>query len=249
MSGPAPQNLPARTRALLEELLAEFIASRHRPSELVSREGMGRGARHALFYCLGYLAKAEGRVTEADIRFAENLMTGLKLSPRARRKAIRRFHQGRDTADISALRLTRFRMLAPWRERTSLLIGLCLCHGAQLFGAPERPRRYRCEDAFARLGLPMAAMDRIFRLYRQELWVSEPPPKPETLQDAYRILGVRSGDSFEHIKRNYRREVSRHHPDKLGDDLTPAEKARAREQLLRLQQAWEVIKRRERLTR
>ncbi|MGM0569349.1 DnaJ domain-containing protein [Marinobacter sp.] len=249
MSGRDPQHLQPRTQALLEELVSDFIACRHRPSELISRHRVGRGARNALFYCLGYLAKADGRVTEDDIRFAEHLMTGLALPPRQRSKAIRRFHQGRDSAELSALKLTGFRLLGPWPQHTSLLIGLCVCHGAQLFGAPGKPRRYRCEDAFYQLGLPLAAMDRIFRLYRQEVWISAPPPKPETLQDAYHILGVQAGDSFAHIKRRYRREVSRYHPDKLSDELTSAERTHARDQLLRLQQAWEVIKRRERLTR
>ena len=249
MSGRDSQHLHPRTQALLEELLSDFIACRHRPSELISRYRIGLGARNALFYCLGYLAKADGRVTENDIRFAEHLMTGLGLSPRQRRKAIRRFHHGRDSAQLSALKLTGFRLQGPWPQRTSLLIGLCLCHSAGLFGAPEKPRRYRCEDAFYHQGLPLAAMDRVFRLYRQEVWISAPAPKPETLQDAWHILGVQPGASFTHIKRRYRQEVSRYHPDKLGDNLSATEKAHARDQLLRLQQAWEVVKRRERLTR
>lgn len=249
MSASDPQHLPPRTRARLEEMLADFIACGHQPSKLIRRQRLGRGARHALFYCLGYLAKADGRITESDIRFAENLMQGLQLAPGARRRAIRRFHQGRDAVELSALRLTGFRLLGPWRSNTNLLLGLCLCHGAQLFGAPERPRRYRCEDAFYRLGLPLGVLDRIFRHYREQVWISEPPPKPESLQDAYHILGVQSADSFTDMKRAYRREVSRYHPDKLGNNLPPAEEARARDQLLRLQQAWEVIKRRERVSR
>ena len=249
MSGSDQQSLPALTRAHLEELLSDFIAQGHQPTKLVAHHTIGRGARQALFYCLGYIAKADGRVTEHDIRYAENLMSGLKLTTRARRKAIRRFQQGRDSTSLSPLRLTWLRLVAPWRQRTNLLIGLCLCHGAQIHGTPGRPRRYRCEDAFYRLGLPMAAMDRIYRVYRKDVWVAEPPPKPETLQDAYHILGVSASVSFTDIKRAYRREVSRYHPDKLGNNLTPAEQARARDQLLRLQQAWEVVKRRERVTR
>lgn len=249
MSGSDQHSLPARTRAHLEELLSDFIANGHQPTRMIARHTMGRGASQALFYCLGYIAKAEGRVTENDIRYAENLMTGLRLSPRARRKAIRRFHQGRDTTELSPLRLAWLRLTAPWRQRHDLLIGLCLCHGTQLQGTPERARRYRCEDAFCRLGLPLVAMDRIYRIYREEVWVGEPPPKPESLQDAYDILGVTTSVSFTDIKRAYRREVSRYHPDKLGDNLTPVEQARARDQLLRLQQAWEVVKRRERVTR
>ena len=249
MSDSHLHSLPARTHAHLEELLSDFIASRHQPSKMAARHTIGRGARQALFYCLGYVAKAEGRVTESDIRYAENLMTSLRLGARARRKAIRRFHQGRDSVELSPLRLAWFRLMSPWRQRTNLLIGLCLCHGAQLQGTPERPRRYRCEDAFCRLGLPLAAIDRIYRVYQEDVWVGEAPPKPETLQDAYRILGVTPAVSFSDIKRAYRREVSRYHPDKLGNDLPAAEQARAPDQLLRLQQAWEVIKRRERVTR
>lgn len=249
MSESHRHSLPARTHAYLEELLSDFIASRHQPTRMVARHTIGRGARQALFYCLGYVAKADGRVTESDIRYAENLMDSLQLGPAARRKCIRRFHQGRDSSNLSPLRLAWFRLLAPWRQRTNLLIGLCLCHSAQLQGAPQRPRRHRCEDAFHRLGLPLAAIDRIYRVYRDDVWIGDPLPKPESLQDAYRILGVSTSLSFTDIKRAYRREVSRYHPDKLDRDLTPAEQARARDQLLRLQQAWEVVKRRERVTR
>lgn len=249
MSGSDLKTLPPRTRAHLEELLSDFIASRHQPTQMIPRHSLGRGARQALFYCLGYIAKAEGRVTQNDIRYAENLMTAMQLTPRARRKAIRRFHQGRDSSDLSPMKLAWLRALSPWRQRTNLFIGLCLCHGAQLHGTPERPRSYRCEDAFCRLGLPLAAIDRIYRVYRDDVWMAEPPPKPESLQDAYYILGVDEAVSFADIKRAYRREVSRYHPDKLGDGLTATEEARARDQLLRLQQAWDVIKRRERATR
>lgn len=249
MSASDQHSLPALTRAHLEELLSDFLANGHQPTKMIAHHSIGRGARQALFYCLGYVAKADGRITENDIRYAENLMAGLRLSSRARRKAIRRFHQGRDSTTLSPLKLAWLRLLAPWRRRTNLLIGLCRCHGAQIEGKPDHPRRYRCEDAFYRLGLPLAAMDRIYRVYREEVWVAEPPPKPETLQDAYRIIGVSASVSFADIKRAYRREVSRYHPDKLGNNLTPAEQARARDQLLRLQQAWEVVKRRERVTR
>ncbi len=244
-----PYPLPPRTQVLLNELLAAHAASQYQPSKLIAGENPGKGTRSLLFYCLGYLAKADGRVTEGDIRYAENLMKGLNLSAGARRKAIRQFQQGRDSAQLSALRLAAFRLSRPWRLRTALLIGLCLCHGAQLKGPPGKPRRYRCEDVFDRLGLPLAVMDQTFRLYRSEVWVDEPAPKPETLQDAYHILGVSSRDSFVVMKRTYRRKISRYHPDKLSNDLSLAEQARARDQLLRLQQAWEVIKRRERLTR
>lgn len=243
------RTLPIAIRNQLDALLADFMANQYQPSRLLAFRRPGAGARWTLFYALGYLAKADGRVTENDIQYAENLIRGLGLSARARRKAIRRFQKGRDASHLSPPKLALYRLVSPWRQPTSLLIGLCLCHGAQLHGPPGKPRRYRCEDAFDRLGLPLATVDRIFRLYREHVWVGEPPPQPETLQDAYDILGVNARENFSEIKRAYRRKVSRYHPDKLGNDLSATEQARARDQLLRLQQAWEVVKRRDRLIR
>ncbi|WP_167812583.1 DnaJ domain-containing protein [Marinobacter daqiaonensis] len=249
MSGREPQALSSGLRDRLDELLAEFDGHHHQPSKLLAEHTLSRGGRRILFFCLGYIAKADGRVTESDIRYAENLMVGLELSGKTRRQAIRHFQQGRDCTDLPGIRLVLWRLLGRTHLRKRLLIGLCLFHGAQLPGPPRKPRRYRCEDAFFRLELPMAAIDYLSRWYREHVWISEPPPKPETLQDAYRILGVDARTSFAEIKRAYRREVSRYHPDKLGQDLSPPEQVRARDQLLRLQQAWDVIKRRDRLTR
>lgn len=241
--------LPPRLQNRLYALLAELTDVQHQPQKLVANRPLWSGSRKLLFYYLGYIAKADGRVTEDDIRFAEALMNGLELRGKARRVAIARFHQGRDSRQPSGVRASGLRLLQPFRLDSALLIALCLCHGAQIRGRPGKPRRYRCEDALVQLGLPLEVMDEVLDSYAREAWFDSLTPQPRTYQEACRLLKVSSGDDFETIKRAYRREVSRVHPDKLSKDLTRAQLTQARDHLVRLQQAWEVVRQHQRASR
>jgi hypothetical protein len=49
----------------------------------------------ALFSTLGHLSKADGRVTENEIRAAENLMQRMQISKEERQRAIRYFNEGK----------------------------------------------------------------------------------------------------------------------------------------------------------
>lgn len=243
--------IPARLDNELNSLLQELSRCGHQAQELIVRTRLPRWGRRNLFFFLGYIAKAEGRVSEADIGFAEALMKALKLSRRQRRKAIKRFQRGKQANDLPArqafgLRLTRHLWPSP-----ALRIAICLCHAAQLKGRPGKSRRYRYEDAMDRLGLPPRISDDILQSYASKVWITRPEtaPKPTSYEQACELLGVTRRDDLTDIKRAYRKKVSASHPDKLAQqDLTPAELAAAKDRLLRYQQAWELIKRQNELT-
>ena len=93
-------------------------------------------------------------------------------------------------------------------------------------GRPEKPRRYRCEDAIDQMGLPIRVSDDILDSYASKVWITEPEsqPRPSTFEQACQVLGVTRRDSREVIKRAYRKKVSECHPDKLAQQkLSPAE--------------------------
>lgn len=239
--------LSPRLQRRLNALMAEFSDQQFQPEKLLAQHRLLPGSRRLLFFFLGYVAKAEGRVTETDIRYTESLMQGLNLGRSARRKAIARFHQGRDSKTLPALKGTGLRLLLSLRLNTCLLIALCLCHASQLGGRPGKPKRYRCEDALDQIGLPLEVMDDIFACYAREIWQANLPARPKSYHDACQILGVSSRDTFDAIKKSYRREVSKVHPDKLSGTLTRAQEERARDQLMRLQQAWEIVRSQQRM--
>lgn len=246
---PSHPALPARMEATFSTLLNRLTDCNHQATGFLEQTPLPRWSRRCLFFCLGYVARADGRVTEADIAYAEGLIRALGLSARQRRKAIKQFQAGKTRKSLPHLTGLPIRLFSRLWPKPALSLAVCLCHAAQLKGPPGKPRRYRCEDAIDRLGLPVGVCDDILESYARKVWIrpTDIPAKPETYEDACRILGVTRRDSQATIKRAYRKKVSECHPDKLAQQrLSPRELSLAKEQLLRYQQAWELIRRRQR---
>jgi hypothetical protein len=77
-----------------------------------------------------------------------------------------------------------------------------------------------------------------FRLRKLKLRNERETPKDEdssrksSHQDAYTILGVRRGDTFDEIRRAYRERMKEYHPDKvagLGSELRELAERKAKE--------------------
>lgn len=244
--------LPARMEAQFSNLLQELSACGHQCTTLLDRTRLHWWCRLPLFYFLGYIAKAEGRVSEADIRFAEGLIRALKLSQRQRRRAIHWFQRGKSVAQLPGRRGFTLRLISRLWPAPALVVAICLCHAAQLSGRPGKHRRYRCEDAIDQIGLPVSVSDDIFDSYASKVWIrhAENLAKPTSYEQACELLGVTRRDSLIMIKRAYRKKISGCHPDKLAQQqVSREEQALAKERLLRYQQAWELVKRRHRSLR
>lgn len=243
--------LPKRLQSTLNELLRELNACGHQAHTLVARTQLPGWGRRSLFYFLGYIARADGRVTPADIQYAESLMKALNLSERHRRHAIEQFQLGKNLMSPKAIRGLRLRLSRHASPAPVLQVAFCLCHGTQLHGDPSKERSLRCEDALHNLGLPIGVMNQILESYSKKVWITRPEkkPAPTSYEQACNLLGLTAQASVDELKRIYRRRISECHPDKLPPDLSEKEKARAKERLLRYQQAWELIRQREKIRR
>ncbi|KXS51823.1 MAG: DnaJ-like protein (Heat shock protein) [Marinobacter sp. T13-3] len=251
MSDKQEQSLPAAMEAALSGVLRKLGEANHKADTLLRKTGLPRRYHKPLFFFLGHIAKGDGRVTEADIQYAERLIKALGLSSRQRRKAIEQFQLGKNTTQLPMHRGLLLRLQANLAPGSAIITATCLCHGAQIQGQPGKARRYRCEDSITCMGLPVAIADEVFESYASKVWAqnSTAMHRPTTYADACLILGVTRRDTLDTIKRQYRKKVSACHPDKLAQQkLTPTEKALAKDQLLRYQQAWELIKKRHRVT-
>ncbi|WP_417515759.1 molecular chaperone DjlA [Marinobacter sp.] len=238
--------LPPRMEAAFSGLLHKLSASGHQAHKLIGQTNLPRWCRKPLFFFLGYIARADGRVSEQDITFAENLIVALRLSKRQRRKAIRSFQEGKTSESLPPFSGLTLRLSHRIWPVPALKMAICLCHAAQLKGRPLKPRRYRCEDTIDQIGMPVTISEDIFDSYSTQAWgdISEAPSKPVNLEQACALLGVTRRDPIATIKRAYRKKVSECHPDKLAQQqLSAAEHALAKERLLRYQQAWELIRR------
>ncbi|TYC58233.1 molecular chaperone DjlA [Marinobacter sp. BW6] len=232
--------------AEFSSLMRELSACGHQAPTLIERAHLPRWCRRPLFFFLGYIAKAEGRVTEADIGHAESLIKAMRLSKRQRQRAIDWFQQGKSAEQLPFVRGLAMRLSRRLWPAPALKAAICLCHASQLNGRPGRSRRYRCEDAIDQIGLPVTVSEDIFDSYASKVWTrhSENLSIPTSYQQACELLGVTRRDSLEVIKRAYRKKVSECHPDKLAQQQVDArDRSLAKERLLNYQQAWDLIKR------
>ncbi len=238
--------LSARANGEFQGLLNELQACGHQAHELLQRAGLPGMAQRPLFTLLGYVSRADGRITERDIQFAESLMRAQDFGQRRRNLAIAAFRRGKslDRLPGSLGRRLRWLAAAAW-PGPALKVALVLCNACQSQGQVSLERMHRCEEAIRLLGLPPELPGVVMEAYRTRnggAGARSSNTRGISYDEACRILGASPGDSFTVLKKAYRRSVGQYHPDRLAPDLTPAAKAAAKEQMLQLQAAWQRIR-------
>ena len=199
-----------------------------------ARERESPRPRHALrveplidsaFALMGHVAKADGRVSEAEIAAAETWMRRLNLSPAQRQRAVAQFEAGK-RAEFSVARTVReFRVRAGGDAlllRTLLQMQVSV---ARADGRLSAASRGALAGVLAALGVPAALLDAMLGQPGAAGGGRRVGPTAPRLEDDYAVLGVPASADPAAIKGAYRRLMSRHHPDRAGDD--PAATARA----------------------
>jgi DnaJ like chaperone protein len=229
---------------------------------------MPRGTAHAsnsfiapLFGLAGAISKSDGRVSEGEISATENLMARMQLTAAQREEAISHFNAGkhpdfRTTAVIADLKA----WAGGRRDLAYLLLDMLLdivyAEGAPLQNDKMRIVRKLCWslNVDERELSALAAMKGYGYAYQRGYTYGnrysygssggqryEQATRTDPVgKDPYAILGLTPDASDREIKRAYRKLISQHHPDKLGD--VPEElKRRAEERAREINTAYEKI--------
>lgn len=217
------------------------------PFNFASRAQVQTVFFRATFQIMGKLAKADGHITQAEIRIAEQVITQLGLNALLRTQAIQFFNQGKNNQfDLQG---TVQELGAVCRGRPGLLqtfleIQLQAAYAdGDLHPAEDRLLIEICqglgvsESHYRRLER-MVKAGRGFHQNRGAAQATGP-----TLDEAYALLGVSAQASIAEIKKAYRRLLSQHHPDKLVSKGLPEEMMQvAARKTHAIKQAYEVIK-------
>jgi DnaJ like chaperone protein len=203
----------------------------------------------AAFRTMGHVAKSDGRVSESEIAAARAVMSDLRLTPPQVRAAIDYFTAGKQpefnlNAELAAL-------ASSCRGRPGLLrTFLEIQVRAALAGNNlEGPIRQLLGYMANRLGVSMvelAQIEAVLRIrtgsFRQETTRST---GKEQLQQAYSVLECSVATSDDELVKAYRRQLSRHHPDKLkANGLPESMIEHAKQRTQQIIEAYELIRER-----
>ena len=214
-----------------------------------------RGFIEPLFAFLGALTKADGRVSEQEIAATEQLMARMRLDAEQRRLAIASFTAGKQNGYPAARAVADLRVWTQGRrDHAYILIDLVLdIVGAEGAPVPAKlqllrqlawtlhvhKREWIALAAMKGYGWAMGGAD-AGRGPRQQ---HAPPPRGQTAAapDPWAVLGIAPDAGEREIKRAYRKLMSEHHPDKLGD-VPDTLRQRAEERAREINAAYERIK-------
>ncbi|MFM8331995.1 MAG: co-chaperone DjlA [Candidatus Methylumidiphilus sp.] len=208
----------------------------------------------AVFAVMGHLAKADGRVNEAEIDQARRAMARLHLNEDMRRTAMRLFGEGKRPEFALDTALEQFRsecrghpaLLRVFVEfQLELALADSLLHPAEerlLLHICEKLRYSRFE--FHALKTALETQLRLARGgWRGGQQQAYGRPREPTTEEAYATLGVAPAASDDEIRRAYRRLLSKHHPDKLAAAGAGEDKVKqANEKTHEIRQAWDTVR-------
>jgi len=177
------------------------------------------------FKIMGYVAKADGRVSAHEIQAAESVMHQLGLNAEQRHQAIEYFTRGKQgdfNLENTLQELRQHCWSHPSLLRTFLEIQIQMAYAE---GQPSPAKRRALEEICQRIGLVGFSFDMFEQQFRAgqnyhsrqqyQGGQSHSYNPRQQLQEAYQILGISTDATQVEVKKAYRKLMSQNHPDRL----------------------------------
>ena len=200
----------------------------------------------ATFQTMGHVAKADGRVSEEEIRAARAMMAELRLGEREVRFAIELFTQGK-AADFP-LDATLHQLYRACRNRPDLCrMFMQIQLQAALWGggmhASARRVLSRVANALDISAYELVQMEALLRMQQSARQSGEARSAVDRVTQSYEVLGVKSSVSDAEVTKAYRRLMNQNHPDKLHAKGLPESMMKmAEEKTRQIRAAYEVLR-------
>jgi DnaJ like chaperone protein len=233
----------------------EFLDARSDEAERETAAATGPVPAGDLFFrstfeIMGHIAKADGRVSEQEIRAARQIMAELRLSDAQVREAIAHFTNGKAPGfdfDATVRELRRGCAGRPELLGVFLEIQMRTQLAASDLRGPARATLQRLAGMLGASGFAFAHIEAILRIRAQSQRAHEQQGAVPAfgLAEAYEVLEVEATAGDEEIEKAYRRQLSRHHPDKLrANGLPDSMLEHAKQRTQQIIEAWELIRER-----
>jgi DnaJ like chaperone protein len=209
---------------------------------------------HCLFSVMGHVAKADGKVSDVEIRMASALMDQMNLDGDMRKEAQQAFRDGKNEDFALKETVQEFKESCHGRRDILQVYLEILIQSAYVDGKLDKAEQAILETVSQYLGFSqhdllylMSAFEAEMRFRRgaggKQNANGAKYSSQQSLDDAYKILGVSTSDDDKSIKKAYRKLMSEHHPDKLVSKGLPKQALElAKNKTQDIQSAYEMIK-------
>jgi DnaJ like chaperone protein len=199
------------------------------------------------FLLSGYIAKADGRVSEQEVHHTEQMFVQMNLDAVQRSRAIELFRSGAAADFQVEVAISDFLRICGHQQQLQQTLLLYLISLAMADQRIESGEQAGLERIARLMGFGAERLVQLLRMARaQEQFHGEQgfQAQPGTrLEDAYAALGVPKSASDRELKQAYRRRISENHPDKLIAKGVPEDMVKlATERSQEIQAAYDMIK-------
>ncbi len=205
------------------------------------------------FLLMGYIAKADGKVSKEEITQTEGLMTNMGLSADRRRDAIELFKQGSAEGFNPEGTLAEFRQQCGRQHNLVQMLIMYMVNLAFADGTFDANEERVLREVAGGLGVSRIAFEQLLRMIKAQNSFGggggyrsggqTTGAHGGSLKQAYEALGVTDKNTKAEVKKAYRKLMSEYHPDKLAGQGVPEEMIKAAtERSQEIQSAYEMIK-------
>jgi DnaJ like chaperone protein len=201
------------------------------------------------FSVMGYIAKADGRVTERDIEYARSVMQQLDLDDQAKQRAVEAFNTGKQSAfnlDAALNSLKRACWYKPALLKFFLETQVQMAQTGGGIGPRAQEVIARICQHFGIAASPFQGQSHHYNHYQQQgsgnSYQQNAYTRPNQLVEAYNLLGVGKEATDAEVKKAYRKQMSANHPDRLIAKGVPEEMIKlATQKTQQIKQAYDDI--------
>lgn len=211
---------------------------------------------HSLFSVMGHMAKADGVVSDSEIRMASALMDQMGLEGDVRKEAQQAFRDGKAGDFPLEPTIKEFKESCHGRRDILQVYLEILIQAGYVDGKLDKAEQAILENVANLLGFKQNELLYLLSAFEAEMRFRQQGGKrqgangrtssyssQQSLDDAYKILGVSKSDDDKSIKKAYRKLMSEHHPDKLVSKGLPKQALElAKNKTQDIQSAYELIK-------
>jgi DnaJ like chaperone protein len=211
-----------------------------------SAMGVQEAFFRATFQVMGHMAKADGFVSESEIRAARAIMAEFRLGDREVEFAIQLFTQGKEKEfplEVTVRQLRRKLSDRPDVLRMFIQIQLQTALWSGSFTPAARTVMARVAASLGVSPYEVVQMEALLRMQQSSRQPPEARPRVDKVAQSYEVLGITHDASDAEVTKAYRRLMNQNHPDKLVARGLPESMMKVAEEKTRqVRAAYEVLR-------